>query len=158
MVAVRTSPVAVLVIVIFAPGTTAPCGSCTDPAISPLFDCANVDPPDHHEKNYQGKKFLYHERFLLNIETLPPPAHPLAGSHPELFAIFRSIVYRLRQLKISFVNHSTLHHEIDMLQHGNVAERIAIHRDDIGILAGLNRADPVTPAHQIGRIHGSGLQ
>ena len=42
VVEVRTRPVAVLVIVIVAPGTTAPCGSCTVPVISPVLDCANA--------------------------------------------------------------------------------------------------------------------
>jgi hypothetical protein len=40
-------------------------------------------------------------------------------------------------------DHAALHDEADLLHHRNVGERIALDRDDVGVLARLDRADRV---------------
>jgi hypothetical protein len=56
------------------------------------------------------------------------------------------------------VDDAVLHDEIDLLEQRNIRERIAGYRDDVGIFAGLNRADPVFPAEQGGSLDGCPLR
>ncbi len=43
-------------------------------------------------------------------------------------------------------------------QHGNIGERVAVDDDEIGELAGADRAEPVLPAQAFGGPSGRGLQ
>src|SRR2546425_3276909 len=54
-------------------------------------------------------------------------------------------------------DHPALHHERHLLERRDVAERIAVYGDHVGVAARLERADPVRPPHQVGRVHGGGL-
>ena len=51
-----------------------------------------------------------------------------------------------------FVDHATLHDEIDMLQSTDVSQRIGVDGDDVGVFAGFNRAHVLGAADQIGGI------
>src|SRR3954452_8868782 len=48
------------------------------------------------------------------------------------------------------VDDAGLHHEGDAFELRDVAQRIAADGDDVGELAGLDRPDPVGPAHDLG--------
>src|SRR5215469_11698143 len=61
---------------------------------------------------------------------------------------------RLRTL----VDHAALHHEADLLQYSDIFERIARHRDDVGIVAGLDRADLPIPSEHLRAVERAGLE
>ena len=63
----------------------------------------------------------------------------------------------MKSLNYLLVNRAALHHEHRVLQQGNVFERVAIHGDDVGKIALLQRANAVSPAKQISGIDGGGL-
>src|SRR5204862_8286360 len=49
-----------------------------------------------------------------------------------------------------------LHNEHNVLQDGDVRQRITFDRDQISEFAALNRANRILPTHEIGRLHGRG--
>src|SRR6478736_2074003 len=83
-------------------------------------------------------------------------ASPDAHVHPER-ADLRHARATTRRGTLSgcpqfvLVNHPALHHERDAFEFRDVAQRIAADRDDIGELAGRDRADAIAPAHDLGR-------
>ncbi len=56
-----------------------------------------------------------------------------------------------------FVDDAGLHDEVDVLEDLDVFERIAIDGDDVGPLAGFDRAGAVGPCHEVGCVDGAGL-
>src|SRR6058998_609116 len=49
-----------------------------------------------------------------------------------------------------FEDGAAFHHEGDALELGDIAQRIAASRDQIGELPGFDRADAIAPAHDLG--------
>ena len=60
-------------------------------------------------------------------------------------------------LDLATVDYAALHHERDVLEHADVVEWIAGHGDDVGIVAGLERAELVLPVEQPGAVEQIGL-
>lgn len=53
-------------------------------------------------------------------------------------------------MQLVFVNDAGLHDEFHALEFGDVFERIAAHRDNVRPFVGLDGANFVTPAQQLG--------
>jgi hypothetical protein len=61
-------------------------------------------------------------------------------SRPERSGVERSAVFLYSSLNLATVDYPGLHHEGDVLEYADVVEGIAGHGDDVGIVAGLERA------------------
>src|SRR5215475_11254526 len=82
----------------------------------------------------------------------PGPALPPQARGPAPLPRRRRV---LRQLVADDL--AAFHHELDALKLGDVRQRIARHRDDVRVLAFLDRADLVLPPQYLGVDDGGGL-
>src|SRR5947209_7707563 len=57
-----------------------------------------------------------------------------------------------------FEHHTALHDECDLLHHRNVLQRTSFYRDDVSVLAWLQRADIVLHLHQLSAANGGSPQ
>src|SRR6185369_1462584 len=85
-----------------------------------------------------------------DVPTTPPPITTTSN-----FSTALSFKRRDRRLHLGrklVLHHSpALHHELDALQDSDIGSRIALHGDQVGELAGFDRADVTGPSHQLGR-------
>src|SRR6266478_6697423 len=81
-----------------------------------------------------------------------PRASAAKRGGPATLPRWRSV---LRQLVAD--NPAALHHELDALKLGDVRQRLAGNRDEIGIFAFLDRPDLILPPQRLGVDDGGGL-
>ena len=60
-------------------------------------------------------------------------------------------------MRIVLYNFAALHYELHLFQRGDIFQRVAIDGDEVGLLAGFERADLGGPSQQVGRVDGGGL-
>src|SRR5512146_1174564 len=145
----RCRPVAVLLTVTLAPAILAPFSSRIAPTIPPWVVCAKqLRPPARIRNIHITMRFSVERR-------IDPPRY----SYQLTDLLNRSLFgFRVAGRYLVLVNDTILQHQLDMLEHTNIRQRIALDGDHVGKQSRADGTDSIGPSHQLRGVAGARLE